>query len=395
MTQIRQISGLKSQECDLLEAAGWGDLRSLAEAKVDFLHDEIVKANQVFRFIAKPPTRETVERWIQQAEKSLQKGVLDESPAKGRKSSVPAKPRTKKADVESLPVAEAPVETQPEHHGPVNFEALPEVQRMLADAPVAIPISPRMLSTRGIPPAEVKVAALLNSSTGDLQVRANSDALRKAALPSVKDARIMSAEIGVVKSVEPDAPVERVDIANMKLRSVEEFMGEGPGTRLSSLRNGMEDERIALLRSPRPETNRKAKPGTRRYIRGVLHDKPKRIFFGGMITVILQLLIPLSILAGPLLILQDQKVAAFRNVPVWLLAFPLSLPLFGILFLMVSSRAKCRVCGQRLYVPKHCLKNKKAHYLPYFGYIGSVGLHVMLFKWFNCPLCGTSNRIKE
>jgi hypothetical protein len=49
----------------------------------------------------------------------------------------------------------------------------------------------------------------------------------------------------------------------------------------------------------------------------------------------------------------------------------------------------------RLYVPKHCLKNKKAHYLPYFGYIGSVGLHVMLFKWFNCPLCGTSNRIKE
>jgi hypothetical protein len=46
-------------------------------------------------------------------------------------------------------------------------------------------------------------------------------------------------------------------------------------------------------------------------------------------------------------------------------------------------------------VPKHCLKNKKAHHLPMLGYIGALALHVMTFKWFNCTFCGTSIRIKK
>jgi hypothetical protein len=48
-----------------------------------------------------------------------------------------------------------------------------------------------------------------------------------------------------------------------------------------------------------------------------------------------------------------------------------------------------------MYVPKHCLKNRKAHHLPLLGHIGAVALHVMVFKWFNCTFCGTSIRIKK
>jgi hypothetical protein len=48
-----------------------------------------------------------------------------------------------------------------------------------------------------------------------------------------------------------------------------------------------------------------------------------------------------------------------------------------------------------MYVPKHCLKNRKAHHLPLFGYIGAVALQVMVFKWYNCTFCGTSIRIKK
>jgi hypothetical protein len=46
-------------------------------------------------------------------------------------------------------------------------------------------------------------------------------------------------------------------------------------------------------------------------------------------------------------------------------------------------------------VPKHCLKNRKAHHLPLLGHIGAVALHVMTFKWFNCTFCGTAIRIKK
>jgi hypothetical protein len=87
--------------------------------------------------------------------------------------------------------------------------------------------------------------------------------------------------------------------------------------------------------------------------------------------------------------------ADFAWVPHWIIVFPISLLVLGILYALVGSRAKCRVCAQRMYVPKQCLKNKKAHHLPLFGYIGAVAMHVIAFRWFNCTFCGTSIRIKK
>jgi hypothetical protein len=157
----------------------------------------------------------------------------------------------------------------------------------------------------------------------------------------------------------------------------------------------MTDERIALLRAPRPETNKGRKPGSKFYIRGVLHDQPLKVWFGGLIAVLLQLAVPLAVVAAPLLILSGEQPDKFKWVPKWIIAFPIALPVLGILYVLVSARAKCRVCAQRLYVPKHCLKNRKAHHFPYIGHIGALAVHVMIFKWFNCTFCGTSIRIKK
>jgi len=149
------------------------------------------------------------------------------------------------------------------------------------------------------------------------------------------------------------------------------------------------------LRAPLPETNAGRKPGSPFYIRGVLHDRPYIVWFGGFFLVLLQICMPLSVVAAPLLILSDQMPADFAWVPHWIIVFPISLLVLGILYALVGSRAKCRVCAQRMYVPKQCLKNKKAHHLPLFGYIGAVAMHVIAFRWFNCTFCGTSIRIKK
>jgi hypothetical protein len=118
-------------------------------------------------------------------------------------------------------------------------------------------------------------------------------------------------------------------------------------------------------------------------------------WFGGVFLVLLQLCLPLSVIAAPLLILSDQMPEDFAWVPHWIIVFPISLLLLGILYALIGTRAKCRVCAQRMYVPKQCLKNKKAHHLPLFGYVGAVAMHVILFRWFNCTFCGTSIRIKK
>ena len=44
--------------------------------------------------------------------------------------------------------------------------------------------------------------------------------------------------------------------------------------RASASKAGMEDDRIALLRAPRPETNKGRNPGSPFFIRGVLHITP-------------------------------------------------------------------------------------------------------------------------
>ena len=73
-----------------------------------------------------------------------------------------------------------------------------------------------------------------------------------------------------------------------------------------------------------------------------------------------------------------------------LFVFPLALVLHATLGL----RARCRLCGQRLFQPRDCGKHEKAHRSP-FGYIFAMALHVVTRGWFRCMLCGTKQRLHE
>jgi hypothetical protein len=427
MAKLIDIEGIGPDDAELLEATGWTDAHALAKADPEVLTREIADANAMLKLVARTPERWKVERWIVAAARSLD----TDTPVRVRRpaaESHPDRPRRNRSMAsepadsvqngraatalqtvgEDSEEDQAPVQAYAavEDHsgeaalaavaGPVNFEADPDVAEMLAVAPFALPIPARQLAERGIAPSEIAVAPLLNRALGDLDVRVAIDKPQRKDLPDAPaSSRRTTAAAAAVQVGEVGFSMGRRGFDSTKIRTIEDAQGDAPPVRASSSKAGMQDERINLLRSPLEKTNRGRKPSSRFYIRGVLHDRPLRVWFGGLIAVLLQLMVPLAIIAAPLLILSDQQPKEFAWVPAWIIAFPLALPVLGILYALVSSGAKCRVCAQRMYVPKHCLKNRKAHHLPLLGYIGAVALHVMVFRWYNCTFCGTSIRIKK
>jgi len=438
MAKLIDIEGIGPDDAELLEATGWTDAHALAKADPEVLTREIADANAMLKLVARTPERWKVERWIASAARSLDTDAPVRVARRSAADSHPDRPRRKQrvvatageapgatrvavvdhpavenerasegsatAEEESTSSA-ATAESEEDHSGetalaavagPVNFEADPDVAEMLATAPFALPIPARQLAERGIAPSEIAVAPLLNRALGDLDVRVAIEKPQRKDLPEAPaSSRRIAAATAAVHVADVGFSMGRRGFDSAKIRTIEEVQGDAPPVRASSSKAGMQDERINLLRSPLEKTNRGRKPSSRFYIRGVLHDRPLRVWFGGLITVLLQLMVPLAIIAAPLLILSDQQPEKFAWVPAWIIAFPLALPVLGVLYAFISSGAKCRVCAQRMYVPKHCLKNRKAHHLPLFGYIGAVALHVMVFKWYNCTFCGTSIRIKK
>jgi hypothetical protein len=438
MSDLLTIDGIGSDEVELLEATGWTDLSAVAKANVDILVREMAAANDMLKIVPRVPERRKVERWVASAARLVDPGAAQKpAPARGGRSKAKAfepedsvdsgkrapaaKRRRRDAKAgqaetsdglppvppmeEAVPVVEETVVAPPVAElpsvpaDPVNFEENPEVMEMLAVAPVAVPLPARMLAEQGIAPTEIAIAPVLNHAFGDLEVRVAVES--EGTEEDSPEAVLIPEAPAVNRRAMATASVHIGDLGGRRkfdasrVRTIEEVQGDAPPVRASSSKAGMEDDRIALLRAPRPETNKGRKPGSPFFIRGVLHDQPLKVWFGGFFLVLLQLCIPLAVVAAPLLILLDEKPEKFAWVPKWVIAFPIAVPLLGVLYALVSTRAKCRVCAQRIYVPKHCLKNKKAHHLPLLGYIGAVALHVMTFKWFNCTFCGTSIRIKK
>ncbi|HEY1122131.1 MAG TPA: DUF4332 domain-containing protein, partial [Haloferula sp.] len=425
MAKLIDIEGIGPDDAELLEATGWTDAHALAKADPEVLTREIADANAMLKLVPRTPERRKVERWIAAAARAVDpdapKPARIRRPAAAAVEALPDRPRRKRsaekngrAAISTQTVQEefsipetAAAKEEPEFAaaedqsgeaalaavaGPVNFEADPDVAEMLAVAPFALPIPARKLAERGIAPSEIAVAPLLNRALGDLDVRVAVEKPVRKDLPGAPASSRRAATTASVQVADAGFSMGRRGFDSTKVRSIEDAQGDAPPVRAASA--FVQDERINLLRTPLEKTNRGRKPSSRFYIRGVLHDRPLRVWFGGLITVLLQLIIPLAIIAAPLLILSNER-PDFAWVPAWIIAFPLAVPVLGVLYAFISTGAKCRVCAQRLYWPKHCLKNRKAHHLPLLGYIGAVALHVMVFRWFNCTFCGTSIRIKK
>ena len=351
MTDIKSIIGIGKASQELLEAAGFSDAEALSRAGVDELVKELERANSILQISKRAPVRGNVEKWIVSARELT--GVSNEEPR--------------------------PIEM------PVNYEASPQAAAMLAAAPFAIPLPAKFLIEQGLSVGDVPPAILLNRYCGDLEVRVEDR------VPALKKARNSELTNGNVKIGEFNPNRRDIDVSRIKPTDAL----SGLPARSASVVQTANQDRVALIRGPKPETNKGRNPESRFFIRGVMHSHPISMAVGAVTTLLLAVILPIGIVSAALLLLSQELPKHFDWVPTWLLVFPLSLPILGIMYLVWGLGGSCRICGQKIFVPRICLKNSKAHHLKGMGYIVPVCLHMLLFKWFRCTYCGTPVRLKK
>ena len=349
MTNLKSIPGIGKASLELLEAAGFPDAESLARAGVDELAMELERANRILQIAKRAPAKGNVQKWIASA-------------------------RNLTGFVEDAGVAVTM---------PVNHEISPQVVSMLASAPFAIPLPAKFLMEQQLAVGDIPPAILLNRYSGDLEVKVDDR------VPGPKPGRPVGPSSNV-KIAETSGT--RIEIDNSRIKSTGTLAGTAARPSASTVNR---DDRVALIRGPRVETNKGRSPQSRRYVRGVLHSHPISLSMGALLTLLLGLALPIGIVSGGLLFLSGEVPQHFGWVPKWLLAFPASLPLIGLTWLIWGMHGSCRICGQKLFVPRMCIKNSKAHHILGLGHVIPVCLHMLFFSWFRCSYCGTPVRLKK
>ncbi len=374
MTDFTSIEGIDKSSRELLEAAGFFDVETLARADVEALAVELQRANRILKLARHTPTAASIGEWIAAARRIV--GVEDE------------------------PVVEQP--ELPAQAMPVNYELNPAVMEMLASAPVAIPLPASYLVENQLAVADIPPAILLNRYSGDLEIRASD-----RATPREPSARVMPrSPVGSAPRSQQSAYVQlgesgqqRLEIDTTRLRSIADLEKVGQHMAVSksvpSTDGSRESERIALIRAPLEATNRGRDPRSRRYVRGVLHTHPVSMTLAAVITLLLALLLPLAMVASSFLLLAVLLPEKFAWVSPWLLALPCGLPILGGLYFIFGMNGRCRICTQRVFFHRGCLKNSKAHTIWGLGHIIPLSLHILLFRWFRCTYCGTPVRLKK
>jgi hypothetical protein len=367
MPALNEIPGIGVASMQLLESAGIRSAEELAAQDTDHLVAELKRANELLSVMKSVPGKATVMKWIAGA-MDLIEGEDEET--------------AKQESVEPLP--EAPTQARPASATPVNYEANAEVAEMISRAPCAIPLPGKNMMEKGLRVSDVPAGLLLNRYSGNLDVRIGDPSAPKSDVPSRRPT-------GNVESISQQATRRHFEASSAKPISA----SPNGGKRVPVSKNGHEEDRVALIRAPREETNRGKDPESRRYIRGVLHGHPWSLRLGAVFSLLLLINLPVAIVSGFLLLASREYPETFPWVPEWILGFPIALPLTGLGYLFWGMTGKCRICTQKLFVHKGALKHMKAHRISGMGFVIPLCLHLLAFSWFRCSSCGTPVRLKK
>lgn len=370
MAALKDIPGIGNASLELLDAAGIRNSKHLSEQQLDMLYAEILKANEALSLVKRTPGKTTVEKWIVAAQEIE---AIENSALEGESESEEA--GAKRAGMKKAQQPIAP---------PVNYENRPEVAEMLEHAPCAIPLPGKIMMEKKLRVGDIPAGLLLNRYSGDLDVRIENPELEKRGVPSRKVSQYTS----TIEAQSGDAVFDE--------GAVKPMQSQKKGRRIAkSRKEDHEMDRVALIRAPLEKTNRGKNPASRRYVRGVLHTHPIGLRIGALSTLVLLVMLPLAVISAFLLLGSREMPDSLPWVPRWIIAFPIALPIIGILYFIWGFNGKCRICTQKIFVHKAALKHIKAHRLPGLGYVFPLCIHLLTFNWFRCSSCGTPVRLKK
>lgn len=234
---------------------------------------------------------------------------------------------------------------------------VPEVEEVL----VAIPVPGKNLMGQGIKVTDVPIIEILERPK-----------------ETVVTERKAKTKVVAPKAVEKDLSVKTVISAPAK-----EPLGMFQKKEVEPLQSKKEQD---IRTRTSAGLNEGKKKHSRRFIRGVLYPQPMKLRMASLVAILFFISI-LSGVGGAIMIVFSKNV--------WWAIAPATTLFLGLLYLMVASKIKCRICGQPLYMPKGCRKHVKAHHTPLLGYVLPSSIQMLVFHWFRCMYCGTSVRLKE
>lgn len=126
--------------------------------------------------------------------------------------------------------------------------------------------------------------------------------------------------------------------------------------------------------------------------RGMSHPGAGHVRLAAAVTIITPMMSALTAIALFAALVMDRFYGwEFPwTIVLLLLVFPVSL----ILYLSIGAKARCRLCGQKLFVPKRCRKHERAS-KSIFGHTFAVARNAMVFGSYRCMLCGVKTRLTD
>ena len=360
MLKLQDISAIPSDAAELLEAVGYLDADDLVQADIAELYDELLKANEKLSIFSGSLTEEDVKSW--------QQSLNNEGIA------VPDTPEEVSAEKESGE-AEEPEETEeepeeePEQTPELsNFENDPEIMEMLGTSPEAELLPGSLIKRNELAVKDIPEGILLTSCENDLEINIQARAKTR-------------------EHQRQDSDAERTGLATSRIRNFEQMDTEEHSVK--PLDRGTPREAVSLSEG----LNKGLSPESRRFIRGVLHPDVMRVRVSALATTFVMIAMIASFVGIPWLLIHEHRSG--DSMLWWVVGIASTLLISGLCYLFWGINARCRICGQRHFAPKKCLKNKKAHHIPLVGYILPTALQALLFKWFYCTYCGTAVRLKK
>lgn len=238
----------------------------------------------------------------------------------------------------------------------VDYEQFDEVHDMLKNSPLALPLSVEDLNKHSVKVSDIPKGLLLSEYVGDLEVRVGK------AAPMVRH--------------------KALDLTPRKENTAERM-------------DSWVKSKSLLISRPRGTTNRRVKPSSRFFIRGILHPKPFSFYIGAVATFLIVWLVPAALISGGLLMLASKQPDDFEWVSSQLYWVIGALFMMVVLYIRFGFVSMCPVCKQRLLIYRSRLINNQHHHLPRIDGLLRLCLHVMVFRWFHCKHCNTSVRLKK
>ena len=248
----------------------------------------------------------------------------------------------------------------------------------------------RRLAVTGQCPSADLVKAWQNTGRNLLRKQAVVPApeAKEVSRDSLQVAGIDLASVPVAKVLEDFPPGDRPVRIDTKTGLADL---ENPGE--SSPRDSatMEPQEPGVVFRPLEELGDARSRGERRN-RGMSHPDAGLVRWAATVTVAVMLLTILAVLGlvtiGIMMLFL--QIRFHWSITFLFLVFPFCL----ILYLTQGAKARCRLCGQKLFVPKKCRKHARAG-RSVLGPTFAVARNAALFANYRCMLCGTKTRLKD